>query len=99
VGAESTQAVGALLFLGLLAAPAGAAHQLALSAYRGLALSVLFAVGSMWAGIALSYSVSSLPPSSAIMGFAASGYLVSVLLARRRRRLGGRSRFRRGLGY
>ena len=34
--------------------------------------------------LALSYAVSSLPPSSAIIGLAASGYLVSTLLARMR---------------
>ena len=35
VTAESTQAVGALLLLGLLAAPAGAAHQLTANPYQG----------------------------------------------------------------
>jgi len=84
VGAESTQTVGALLVLGLLAAPAGAAHQLTASPYRGLALSALLALAATWGGLALSYAVSSLPPSSAIIGLAASGYLVSTLLARMR---------------
>ena len=45
VTAESTQAVGALLLLGLLAAPAGAAHRLTAGPYAGLALSGLIAVG------------------------------------------------------
>lgn len=85
VGAESTQTVGALLLLGLLAAPAGAAHQLTASPYRGLALSALLAVAATWGGLALSYAVSSLPPSSAIIGLAAGGYLASILFARRRR--------------
>jgi zinc/manganese transport system permease protein len=86
VTAESTQAVGALLLLGLLAAPAGAAHQLTARPYRGLALSALLAVLAMWGGLALSYAVGSLPPSSAIIGLAASGYAVSALLGRWRRR-------------
>jgi zinc/manganese transport system permease protein len=74
VTAESTQAVGALLLLGLLAAPAGAAHLLTARPYRGLVLSGAIAVGSMWAGLALAYAVPSLPPSSAIIGLAAASY-------------------------
>jgi zinc/manganese transport system permease protein len=84
VTAESTQAVGALLLLGLLAAPAGAAQRLTARPYLGLALSGLFAVLAMWGGLALSYAVPSLPPSSAIIGLAGAGYAVSGLLARRR---------------
>jgi zinc/manganese transport system permease protein len=83
VTAESTQAVGALLLLGLIAAPAGAAHRLTGRPYAGLALSSGIAVGSMWAGLALSYEVSSLPPSSAIIGLAAATYLVAALATRR----------------
>jgi zinc/manganese transport system permease protein len=74
VTAESTQAVGALLLLGLLAAPAGAAHLLTTRPYRGLALSAAIAVCSMWAGLALAYAVPSLPPSTAIIGMAAAAY-------------------------
>ena len=55
VAAEATQAVGALLLLGLLAAPAGAAHRLTASPYRGMALAVLIALVSTWIGLALSY--------------------------------------------
>jgi zinc/manganese transport system permease protein len=79
VTAESTQAVGALLLLGLLAAPAGAAHLLTTRPYRGLALSGAIAVGSMWAGLALAYAVPSLPPSSAIIGLAAASYAGAAL--------------------
>ena len=39
VAAEATQAVGALLLLGLLAAPAGAAQRLTANPYRGMALA------------------------------------------------------------
>jgi zinc/manganese transport system permease protein len=79
VTAESTQAVGALLLLGLIAAPAGAAHQLSARPYVGMALSAGIAVGAMWAGLALSYAVGSLPPSSAIIGFAAGAYVAAAM--------------------
>jgi len=74
---EATQAVGALLLLGLLAAPAGAAQRLTASPYLALLLSMLIALGSVWAGIALSYRFSTLPPGSAIMGVAVACYLLS----------------------
>jgi zinc/manganese transport system permease protein len=88
VTAESAQAVGALLLLGLISAPAGAAHQLSLGIYAGLAMSAAIAVGAMWGGLALSYSIASLPPSTAIIGLAACGYVASALIARRRGRPG-----------
>lgn len=78
--ADATQAVGALLLLGLLAAPAGAAHRLTANPYAALALSVALATLAMWAGLALSYSVSSLPPSTAIVGVAAAIYALAFLL-------------------
>jgi zinc/manganese transport system permease protein len=84
--AESTQAVGALLLLGLLSAPAGAAHQLTARPYAGLAISAGFAVAAMWGGLALSYAIAALPPSSAIIGLAAAGYLGASLFGRSRRR-------------
>jgi zinc/manganese transport system permease protein len=86
VTAESTQAVGALLLLGLLAAPAGAAHRLTARPYRGLALSALIAVLAMWIGLALSYQIASLPPSSAIIGVAGAGYAAASVLGRLRSR-------------
>lgn len=84
ITAESTQAVGALLLLGLLAAPAGAAHRLTTRPYIGLTLSALLAVAAMWAGLGLSYAVGSLPPSSAIIAFAAGFYLLSEVFSRLR---------------
>ena len=89
VTAESTQAVGALLLLGLLAAPAGAAQRLTARPYRGLVLSALVAVLSMWGGLALSYQVSSLPASSAIIGLAGGTYALTSLLTRGRGRHAG----------
>lgn len=87
VTAESTQAVGALLLLGLVAAPAGAAHQLTTRPYRGLALSAAIAVGSMWGGLALAYAIPSLPPSSAIIGLAAGSYALATVATRARPRV------------
>jgi zinc/manganese transport system permease protein len=78
VAAEATQAVGALLLLGLLAAPAGAAHRLTASPYRGLVLSAVFAVGSVWLGLTLSYVVPTLPPSSMIIASAVGCFALAL---------------------
>jgi zinc/manganese transport system permease protein len=94
VTAENTQAVGALLLLALIAAPAGAANSLTARPYLGLSLSALLAVGSMWGGLALSYAIGSLPPSSAIVGLAAAGYAVCAAAGTRRRRRHGSVRAR-----
>jgi zinc/manganese transport system permease protein len=92
--AEATQAVGALLLLGLLAAPAGAAQRLASSPYVGLALSAALAVLAMWLGLALSYAVPSLPPSTAIIAVATASYLLAFAFGGRlpARRPGPRDR-------
>jgi zinc/manganese transport system permease protein len=82
VTAETTQAVGALLLLGLIAAPAGAAHLSTVRPYRGAALSAALAVGSMWAGLTLAYAIPSLPASSAIIGLAAASYVAAAVLKR-----------------
>jgi zinc/manganese transport system permease protein len=79
--AEATQAVGALLLLGLLAAPAGAAQRLTPNPLLALILSVGLAVGAMWAGLAFSYAVPSVPPSSAIIAMASASYLLAFLLS------------------
>jgi zinc/manganese transport system permease protein len=78
--AESTQAVGALLLLGLIAAPAGAAVQLTAAPYAGLGLSALLAVACTWGGLSLSYAVPSLPPSTAIISLAAGVYVAALAL-------------------
>jgi zinc/manganese transport system permease protein len=92
---EATQAVGALLLLGLLAAPAGAAQRLTASPYLGMALSAAIALVSVWLGIVLSYEISSVPPSSAIVAVAASCYLAAAG-ARAWGERGARSRRLRG---
>jgi zinc/manganese transport system permease protein len=86
VASEATQAVGALLLLGLLAAPGGAARLLTDRPWRGLALSGGIAVASMWIGLALSYQIPSLPPGTAVIGVATSAFVLAALLAWLRRR-------------
>jgi zinc/manganese transport system permease protein len=81
VAAEATQAVGALLLLGLLSAPAGAAHRLPANPYKGLVLSGALALGAMWGGLTLSYLVPSLPPSSMIISLAVAIYVAAAALA------------------
>jgi zinc/manganese transport system permease protein len=72
--AETTQAVGALLLLGLLAAPAAAAHRLTTHPFKGLALSTGLSIGAMWAGLTVSYAFPSMPPSFAIIATAVLMY-------------------------
>lgn len=76
--AAATQAVGALLLLGLLAAPAGAAQRLTARPFRGLWLSAAIAIGSVWAGLLISYAAPQIPPSFGILAVATSSYLVAM---------------------
>jgi len=85
---EATQVVGALLLLGLLAAPAGAAHRLTASPWLGMALSMAIALVSVWVGVGCSYELSSLPPGSAIVGVAVGCYVLAALAGGRVRRGG-----------
>ncbi|MCH6164325.1 metal ABC transporter permease (plasmid) [Pseudonocardia alaniniphila] len=78
--AETSQIVGALLGLGLLAAPAAAAVRLTDRPWPGIALSALLAVAAVWAGITLAYAVPTFPPSFTIMAVAAAEYLLAVAL-------------------
>ena len=87
VAGEATQAVGALLLLGLLAAPAGAARLATASPWKGLALSAAIATGSTWAGLALSYQIDRLPPSTAIILIAAGAYLIASIVRLREKPL------------
>lgn len=77
--ALATQAVGALLLLGLLSAPAGAARRLTARPYVALWLSSGFAVASMVLGLLVSYVVPSVPPSFAVVAVAAATYAIAVL--------------------
>jgi zinc/manganese transport system permease protein len=78
--AEATQAVGALLLLGLLAAPAGTAQRLTTRPYLGMALSVGIAVADVWVGLALSLEFPALPPSFSILAVATGVYLGTIAL-------------------
>ncbi len=80
--AEATQAVGSLLLLGLLAAPAGAAQRLTTSPFRALGLSAALAVGEMWAGLAAGYVLPSVPPSFAVMTAGALTYAATFAVRR-----------------
>ncbi|HVN12924.1 MAG TPA: metal ABC transporter permease [Kineosporiaceae bacterium] len=93
--AEATQAVGALLLLGLLAAPAGAALRWTKDPFAGVALSAALAVGSMVVGLAASYAAPSLPPSFTITVTASGIYALSFVLPRPVRRRVRRRRERR----
>lgn len=79
--AAAVQAVGALLLLGLLAAPAAAAHRIAKSPYVGIVLAGAFALAAMWGGLVLAYTVPSLPPSSAIVAVAVTIYASCTVIA------------------
>jgi zinc/manganese transport system permease protein len=83
VAAEATQAVGALLLLGLLAAPAAAAHHLTRQQFAGVALAGVLAVAATWGGLVLAYEIPSLPPSTAIVALAVGTYGVAAMLSGR----------------
>ncbi len=78
--AETTQAVGALLLLGLLAAPAAAAHHLTTRPFRGLVLSMALAIGAVWVGLVASYVFPAVPPSFAIIATAVATFTASSAL-------------------
>jgi zinc/manganese transport system permease protein len=90
VAAEASQAIGALLLLGLLAAPAGAAHRLTARPYVGLLLSALLAVGSVWLGLSLSYLFPTLPPSSMVVAAAVGCFTLAFAASAARSRAGRR---------
>jgi zinc/manganese transport system permease protein len=84
--AAATQAVGALLLLGLIAAPAGAAQRLTARPFRALCLSAGLAVGAMWGGLTVAYAAPSIPPSFAILAIATGCYVMAYVWAAGRRR-------------
>ncbi|MCW3031845.1 MAG: zinc/manganese transport system permease protein [Solirubrobacteraceae bacterium] len=77
VAAEASQALGALLLLGLLAGPAAAAQRLLAGTAASIALAAGLALASMWGGLALAWAVPSLPPSSAVIAIATAIYLLA----------------------
>ena len=84
--AAATQAVGALLLLGLLAAPAGAAQRLTARPFRGLWLSAGIAIGSVWTGLLIAYAAPRIPPSFGILAVATTTYLIAIAFTPNARR-------------
>jgi zinc/manganese transport system permease protein len=78
VVAEAAQAVGALLLLGLLGAPAAAALRLTVRPVAGIALAAALSVAAMWSGLALAYALPWLPPSSAVVFVAVCLYGIAL---------------------
>ncbi len=79
--AEATQAIGALLLLGLMAAPAGAAQRLTVRPYLALGLSGAIAVLCTWGGLTISLLIPKVPPSSAIVAVASASYLAAFVVS------------------
>ena len=79
---EASQAVGSMLLLGLLAAPAGTALLVTDRPFAGLALSAALAVLDVWVGLTVSYFVPNTPTSFWIMAVAAASYAAAVAYSR-----------------
>ncbi len=84
----ATQAVGALLLLGLLAAPAGAAQRLVTRPFVAPWVSAGLAVASTWAGLTLAYLAPAVPPSFGILAVATGLYLAAFVATSVRAHLG-----------
>lgn len=72
--AEASQAIGALLLFGLLAAPPAAAQLLTDRPWRAFALSGALAVAAVWTGLVIAYAFPKLPASFDIMTVSAALY-------------------------
>ena len=83
--AEATQAIGALLLLGLLAAPAATAQRITPRAYPAFALSAALAIGCVWLGLVVSYRAPQLPPSFAIVAALSAMYACTAVFTTARR--------------
>lgn len=78
VASEAVQVTGALLILGLMAAPAAVARNLTTRPYAGMALSAGIALVATWSGLTLSYAVPTLPASFAMIAVLFGLYLLST---------------------
>lgn len=85
--AEASQAIGALLLFGLLAAPPAAAQRLTSRPWAGFALAGALSVLCLWIGVGVAYAAPALPASFTIMTSStllyAGAAAWSVLSARR----------------
>jgi zinc/manganese transport system permease protein len=79
--AEATQAVGALLLLGLIAGPAGAAQRITNRPYLAFGLSAAIAIACVWGGIIVSYLLADVPPTFAIVALVTACYLASFAIS------------------
>ena len=84
--AEASQAIGALLLFGLVAAPPAAAQLLTDRPWWGFLLSGLLSVVAVWVGVTVAYAAPRLPVSFDIMSTSAVIYLVAAVVALLRRR-------------
>ena len=84
--AEATQIIGALVVLGLLAAPAAAAARLTTRPWHGFWLSAVLAVAAIWIGVTIAYAVPAAPATFTIMSTAATIYLIAAVISARGRR-------------
>jgi len=82
---EATQAVGALLLLGLVRPGRGSAT-VDTRPFTGLWLSAAIGVVSMWIGLTLAYADPQLPPSFTILAVATAIYFVAFLVTADRSR-------------
>jgi zinc/manganese transport system permease protein len=83
--AEAAQIIGALVALGLLAAPAASAMRLTTRPWRGFWLSATLASAAIWIGIIVAYAVPAAPATFTIMSTAATIYLIAALISARQR--------------
>ncbi|MGH8960158.1 MAG: metal ABC transporter permease [Jatrophihabitantaceae bacterium] len=75
--AEASQAIGALLLFGLLAAPPATAQLLTTRPWPAFALSGALAVAAVWTGLVIAYAAPKLPASFDIMTASAAMYLAA----------------------
>ncbi len=94
----ATQAVGALLLLGLLAAPAGAAQRLVSRPFAAMWVSAGIAVASVWIGLTIAYLNPRIPPSFGILAVSTGSYLLAFAATVGRRHRGGRTTLATGHG-
>jgi zinc/manganese transport system permease protein len=83
--AEAAQIIGALVVLGLLAAPAAAAARLTTHPWRGFWLSAILATAAIWIGVTIAYALPALPATFTIMSTAAMIYLIAAVIGARDR--------------
>lgn len=84
--AMAVETIGALLFVGLLAAPAGVANRLTGNPYRQLAWSMAVAVSSVWIGLVVAGLWPTIPASAAIVAVACAAFAAVDLATKAVRR-------------